>query len=499
MESSTEKIDTTYPQSIPDFFSGRSVFITGATGFIGKVLIEKLLYACPQIDRIYVLVRPKKGQNIHERIKELADIPLFDRLRKEQPNALDKLHCIAGDVSKLDLGMSPADRQLLEDQISVIFHTAATVRFIDPLPKAILMNVRGTREVVRLALGMKHLKAFLHVSTTYCNTFQMRIEERLYDPPADWRAAIQMSESSDASVLEILSNKFLGCQPNTYTFTKALGEHVINDHRDQLPAVIFRPSIVVSTVAEPMPGWGDSYNGISGLMVAGAMGLIHVPYHDDLVRMDYIPVDVVCKGMIIASWLRGQQSSNGVPVYNCSSHEMLNVNMRMLETKGLKMLQERPMNDTIFYPWICSTNSFPLFFVGFILFQLIPALLFDTILTMTGRKKMLVKIQQRIFNAFVALHYFTNHEWQFINSNFRKLESAVLAKDYDAFNYQLSDVDEYYLYKMSAIGARRYLLKQPDETLPKAIQQYRRVLSIVLTIHDEAYSPTLSSCNSGSL
>jgi fatty acyl-CoA reductase len=36
--------------------------VTGATGFLGKVLLEKLLEACPDVGHIFVLVRPKRVQ-----------------------------------------------------------------------------------------------------------------------------------------------------------------------------------------------------------------------------------------------------------------------------------------------------------------------------------------------------------------------------------------------------------------------------------------------------
>lgn len=47
--------------SIPEWFAGKRVLVTGATGFMGKVLVEKLLRDCPQLDRMYLLVRRKKG------------------------------------------------------------------------------------------------------------------------------------------------------------------------------------------------------------------------------------------------------------------------------------------------------------------------------------------------------------------------------------------------------------------------------------------------------
>jgi alcohol-forming fatty acyl-CoA reductase len=47
------------------------------TGFMGKVLIDKLLRTCPGIENIYLLIRKKKGKDIHARIEELFDDPVM--------------------------------------------------------------------------------------------------------------------------------------------------------------------------------------------------------------------------------------------------------------------------------------------------------------------------------------------------------------------------------------------------------------------------------------
>lgn len=58
---------------IQEFYHGQSIFITGGTGFVGKLLIEKLLRTCSGLASIYLLVRPKKGKDVHQRTEEIFD------------------------------------------------------------------------------------------------------------------------------------------------------------------------------------------------------------------------------------------------------------------------------------------------------------------------------------------------------------------------------------------------------------------------------------------
>ena len=61
---------------IREFFAGRKVFITGGTGFLGAVLLEKLLRACSEIETVYLLVRPKRTSSVQDRVSTLLDSPV---------------------------------------------------------------------------------------------------------------------------------------------------------------------------------------------------------------------------------------------------------------------------------------------------------------------------------------------------------------------------------------------------------------------------------------
>ena len=66
--------------TIAEFYRNRSVFITGATGFLGKVLVEKLLRSCPDIKTLYLLMRPKSGKDICIRLQEFIQNPVTTQI-----------------------------------------------------------------------------------------------------------------------------------------------------------------------------------------------------------------------------------------------------------------------------------------------------------------------------------------------------------------------------------------------------------------------------------
>lgn len=68
--------------SVKNRFAGKKILITGTTGFLGKVLLEKFLFSLDCVDKIYVLIRAKEGSNLSERFKkEIMSSACFDRLR----------------------------------------------------------------------------------------------------------------------------------------------------------------------------------------------------------------------------------------------------------------------------------------------------------------------------------------------------------------------------------------------------------------------------------
>ena len=61
--------------SIQRFYKGKTFFITGASGFMGKVLLEKLLYVC-DVKEIIILMRPKRDKSGSQRVADFAKLPV---------------------------------------------------------------------------------------------------------------------------------------------------------------------------------------------------------------------------------------------------------------------------------------------------------------------------------------------------------------------------------------------------------------------------------------
>jgi fatty acyl-CoA reductase len=62
---------------ITEFYRGTNIFMTGATGFLGKVLLEKILRSCPGVGNVYVLIRPKKGKTPSDRVEDIVNLPVI--------------------------------------------------------------------------------------------------------------------------------------------------------------------------------------------------------------------------------------------------------------------------------------------------------------------------------------------------------------------------------------------------------------------------------------
>ncbi|CAI5763444.1 Fatty acyl-CoA reductase [Podarcis lilfordi] len=371
--------------SIPEYYEGKNVLLTGATGFMGKVLLEKLLRSCPKVKTVYVLVRHKAGKNSQERVEEMISCKLFDRLRDEQPEFNEKIIAVASDLTEVDMALSEEDKENLINCTNIIFHCAATVRFNEILRDAVQLNVIATQQLLFLAQKMKNLDVFIHVSTAFAYCNRKHIEEVVYPPPVDPKKLIDSLEWMDDSLVNDITPKLIGDRPNTYTYTKALAEYIVQLEGTKLNVAIIRPSIVGASWKEPFPGWIDNFNGPSGLFIAAGKGILRTMRASNNAVADLIPVDVVINATIAAAWYSGVNRPRNIMVYNCTTGGTNPFHWGEVEYHVISTFKRNPLEQAFRRPNVNLTSNHLLYHYWIAVSHKAPAFLYDIYLRITGR------------------------------------------------------------------------------------------------------------------
>ncbi|KAL1502675.1 hypothetical protein ABEB36_007788 [Hypothenemus hampei] len=462
-----------YPDRVAETFTGKTVFITGGTGFMGKVLVEKLLRNCNGIKKILLLVRGKKGKYPKERLKEIFAGPLYDMLKNlKGADIVNNVEAIEGDVLLPNLGISKEDREMLIKDVNFIFHCAATIRFDESLKKAVLMNVRGTQFMLDLAKECKNLQVFAHVSTAYCHLNERILYEKPYPPPADPHKVIKTVEWLPDEIIDQITPKILGDIPNTYAFTKALGETLVVEAKEQdhLPVMILRPPVVIPIWKEPIPGWTDNINGPTGLLIGAGKGVIRTMYCKQESYADYLPVDILVNAVLGSIFFYVSEKKNDKYIYNLTSSSQYKITMEDIINIGRKVIETRmPLNGVAWYPGGSMKKSRIIHLICFFFFHLIPAVLVDALLLIIGYKPVLWRVQKRIWKGFEVFEYYANNQWDFDNEESLNIRDQLL-NPRERILYKLDgegiDYFEYFYHCVHA--ARLYILKETDDTLPAA-------------------------------
>lgn len=105
------------------------------------------------------------------------------------------------------LGINETNRKLITENVSVIFHVAATVKFDETLRRATAVNVKGTKEVLNIAKECRNLESFVYVSTAYSNCPHKYIEERFYETPINCEKLFNLLDLLNDEQLEELTPK----------------------------------------------------------------------------------------------------------------------------------------------------------------------------------------------------------------------------------------------------------------------------------------------------
>uniref|UniRef100_A0A3P9M3Y1 Fatty acyl-CoA reductase n=1 Tax=Oryzias latipes TaxID=8090 RepID=A0A3P9M3Y1_ORYLA len=439
--------------SITEYYAGKSVLITGATGFMGKVLVEKLLWSCPDVKALYILVRPKAGQSMEQRVSDMMKCKLFDRVREANPDFHKKIIPISSELTQPGLSISPEDVEKLSACINIVFHCAATIRFDEPLKHALQLNVIATQELLSLAQRMHHLEAFIHISTAYANCNRKHIDEVIYPPPVEPKKLIESLEWMDDGIVQDITPRLIGDRPNTYTYTKALAEYVVQQEQDKLNIGIIRPSIVGASWQEPFPGWIDNFNGPSGVFIA-------VSSTSSSTMADLIPVDVV-------------------------------VNLTLAKTKGfggkqhhvISSFKRNPLEQAFRRPNANITSNYLINQYWILVSHKFPALIYDLFLRLCGQKPQMMRIFNRLHKAIGLLEYFSSQDWEWNSDNISMLMSQLTPEDRTMFNFDVRQLNWPEYIENYCIGTKKYVLNEDMSDIPAARQHLRKLRNIRYTFN----------------
>ncbi|KAH8414516.1 hypothetical protein KR215_007879 [Drosophila sulfurigaster] len=477
--------------AIQSFYKNKTILITGGSGFLGKVTIEKLLRST-EVKRIYVLIRPKKGQEMKERIAGWKDEPVFSVLLESKPDALKKLVPIAGDMLELDLGISQADRELLTREVEVVFHGAATTRFTEPLHVALKTNTRPTRVMLQLAREMSRLEAFIYLSTAYCNCISFHIEERYYPEHLKCNAdqALGLQEVLGDKLTNEAASVLMGKFPNTYTFTKALSEQILEHESGDLPVAVFRPGIVVSTYKEPIEGWVSNPVGCTMLLFAVGMGAVRTAMVDIYSNANIVPVDYSVNLMLAIGWHTAAEAvvrkKNAIaapppPIYNHVPSESNKLSWGEYRDNSAALGDVFPLEGMKWLPFLhCTTNPWVFRLLSFF-YHYLPAFFVDLVLQLRGQKPHIVKLYQKIHMQMEVLESFCINNWSFTTHNVDQLWSIMSPADRNVFEFDMASVNWKDFFYKSISGLRAYIAK--EENTPESIKRGRILRARLLILH----------------
>eukprot|EP00882_Tetradesmus_deserticola_P013375 GHRQ01014200.1.p1 GENE.GHRQ01014200.1~~GHRQ01014200.1.p1 ORF type:complete len:468 (+),score=166.28 GHRQ01014200.1:148-1551(+) len=299
--------------SIKQEFSGATVMVTGASGYIGSLVVEQLLRTT-DVGKIYVLIRGKRGTTAQERLAQLLQKGLFHLVR-DNPRLLAKVELLEGDLNSDGLGLSQHELSLVQGKVNILIHSAASIQLEADVQHTLSSNYLGTRRLLAVATQMQALRAMVHVSTAYVNVNFPRgstVDERIFPlhfgqqevHHADLVDDLMSLKPAAANVRAQMFLEMWGF-PNTYTMGKNLTEKLVASYHKQhgLPVAIVRPSLVTGLAGLPYPGYCGNIAGPVGMGIAMAVGLFDklesvamVPTH----VWDAVPGDVVC-GVILAA------------------------------------------------------------------------------------------------------------------------------------------------------------------------------------------------------
>ncbi|GLQ32404.1 fatty acyl-CoA reductase [Litoribrevibacter albus] len=337
--------------SVQSELAGKHILITGTTGFLGKVVLEKLLRKVPDVYQISLFARSNaQYSSAKERVRnEVLSSSVFNLMKQEMGDMFDefiesKVSVVEGELTQPGLGMSATDFQALANDIDLVINCAASVNFRESLDTAIRINTLSVEHLVEL-INAGNGVPMVQVSTCYVNGHNTGdIDEQIYPPKS---ADIKSFEDGSFHVRPMIQRYLAECQKinisssskqeaekakirlgvkearkngwnDTYTFTKWMGEQLLIQQLKGSGLTIVRPSIIESTVCDPVAGWLEGIKVADALIFAFARGRLSFFPGDDNGIIDVIPADLVANSIILSAAEQLANPSN-YRIYQCCS------------------------------------------------------------------------------------------------------------------------------------------------------------------------------------
>ncbi|MCL7040794.1 hypothetical protein MKW94_021623 [Papaver nudicaule] len=302
----------------------KSILVTGSTGFLSKLFVEKLLRIQPNMKQLFLLLRPADTSSATQR--------LHNDGVEEHGQGFDsfiskKVTPIFGDISLVNLGIEDfVLKEKMHKELDIVANFAETTSFDERYDVALDVNTMGAKHVLDFTEKCENLEMILHLSTAYIYTGQipgiilekpfdisetmketskfLDIEEerKLVQERLNELKAAQVSKKQETTAMKELGlerAKLYGW-PNTYVFTKAMGEMILNRFKRSFPVVIARPTLVSSTYREPFPGWIEGFKTFDPVVISLGKGKIPCFLLDHESLVDIIPGDRVVNAVIVA-------------------------------------------------------------------------------------------------------------------------------------------------------------------------------------------------------